>query len=272
MLQNIIKSRRDKTYTLKIVYGQRDEAEDAMEELEDYKDDNHQSLKKMQLLYKLKDIQLTTVSNNLFIVYHFENKNDAKEFEIAFSRNILDDGSNLLDTFMIAQQLQETKKEEEEFKVILELPEKAVESLQGNDFLLNVTLLSEPSCPVYMDMLFVNKKKVKLLDKDLDKPIVNISYRVQGTTITRSVPQKWLTIEEIVYKATINTQWALNPRNIISMDSKGVLSNFEDREIFTPINILKNDGKSVKLYKREDKFFDTVGEVEYLREHLIFEL
>lgn len=270
MLQNIIKNRRDKTYTLKIVYGQQDEAEDAMEELEDYRDSNRQSLKKMQLLYNLKDIQLTTVSNNLFIVYHFGNKNDTKEFEIAFSKNILDDGSNLLDTFMIAQQTKESKKEEDEFKVILELPEKAVESLKGNDFLLNVTLLSEPSCPVYMDMLSVNKKKVKLLDENFDKPIVNISYRVQGVTMTRSVPQKWLTIEEIVYEATINTQWALNPRNIISMDSKGVLSNFEDREIFTPIDVLKNDGKSVKLHKREDKFVDAVNKTEYLREHLIF--
>ena len=271
MLQNIIKNRRDKTYTLKIVYGQSNESEDAMEELEEYKDNNQHSLKKMQLLYKLKDIQLTTVSNNLFIIYHFENKGDTKEFEIAFSKNILDDGSNLLDTFMITQQLQE-KKEEEEFKVILELPEKAVDSLGCNDFLLNVTLLSEPSCPVYMDMLSVNKKKVRLLDKDLDKPIVNISYRVQGTTITRSVPQRWLTIEEIVYKATVNTQWALNPKNIISMDSKGVLSDFEDKEVFTSIEVIKNDGKSVKLYKREDKFFDTVSEIEYLREHLIFEI
>lgn len=270
MLQNIIRNRREKSVTLKIVYGLPEEAECAQEDLEDYKEENANLVKKMQLLYGLKDINLTTVANNLFIVYHFDDKKEAKEFELTFTRNILDDGSNLFESFLISQQEQETKKEEEQFKIMLKLPEKAVKILKENDSLLNVTMLSEPSCPIYADMIFADKKRVKVVDKDFEKPIVNISFRLQGTTITRSVPQKWLSVEEIVYSAVVNTQWALNPKNIISMNNDEVLSVFKDKEIGTPVNIIKEDGKTVKLYKRESSYIDTTNGTEYHAEHLIF--
>ena len=229
MLQNIIKSRRDKTVTIKIVFGTSQEAEDMLDDLEDYKNDNEVLVEKMKLLYHLKDIQLTTVSNNVFIVYHFERNKEAKNFELNFTQNIESDGSNILESFLITQTNNSDKKEDEQFNVVLNLPEKAVKILKENSMLLNINLVSEPACPIFQDMVSVNQKKVKLLNNDFENTVVNISFRYMGTTVTRTVPQKWLEVEEIIYKAVVNTQWALNPKNIIGMNNNEITSRYNNK-------------------------------------------
>lgn len=268
MLQNIIRSRRNRDCTLKIVYGTENEAEDSLDVLESHRDENDIALNKMMLLYNLKDIQLTTVANNLFIVYHFKNSKDAKEFEISFTRNIYDDGSNLIESFMIAQKEKE-EAEEEQFKIKLTLPTESIKALDSHKSLMSVMMESEPSCPIYRDMAYYNNKSIRLADKDFDKPIVNIITIFNGSKVIRSVPQRWLEIEEISYKGIINAQWALNPKNIIKMVNGGVLSMFNNKEVLTPMEVIKIDGSTVTLFKREDGYYEPKSGLTLSAEHII---
>jgi len=268
MLQNIIRSRRNSDCTLKIVYGTEVEAEDSMDILMDHKDSNEVALTKMNLLYNLKDIHLTTVANNLFIVYHFENNKDAKEFEISFTRNINDDGSNLMESFMITQKEQEHE-DEEQYTIKLKLPTQAIEALNEHNGLLSVVMDSEPSCPIYRDMVYYNNKEVKVADKDFDKPVINVITIYNGSKIVRSVPQRWLEIEEILYRGIVNTGWALNPKNIINMTEGGVLSRYDKKEILTPMEVIKLDGNTVKLFKREEGYYEPKSGLLLLPEHLV---
>lgn len=268
MLQNIIRSRRNSDCTLKIVYGSENEAEDSLFVLESHRDENSTALKKMKLLYSLEDIQLTTVANNLFIVYHFGSSKDAKKFEISFTRNIYDDGSNLIESFMIAQKDKEESKEEQ-FKIKLTLPEESIKALNSHKSLMSVTMESEPSCPIYRDMAYYNNKSIRLADKDFDKSIVNIITVFNGSKVIRSVPQRWLEIEEISYKGMINAQWALNPKNIIKMVDGGVLSMFNEKEVLTPMEVIKIDGTTVTLFKREDGYYEPKSGLTLSAEHII---
>jgi hypothetical protein len=214
-------------------------------------------------------MQITTVANNLFIVYHFTNSKDAKEFELSFVRNINDDGSNLLESFIVTQREKDSKEEEEQFIVKLKLPKDAIEALKTHAGLLCVTMESEPSCPIYRDMMFNDKKSVRLVDKNFDKPVVNIMTVYNGSKMTRTVPQRWLEIEEISYRAVVNSGWALNPKNIVTMKDGAVVTMFNGREVLTSMEIIKQDGLTVSLHKKESGFVDPKSGLMFQPEHLI---
>lgn len=77
-------------------------------------------------------------------------------------------------------------------------------------------------------------------------------------------------IEEKSYKGIVNTQWALNPKNIIRMVDGGVYSYFNNKEVFTPMDIIKDDGRSLEFYRRDNGYYEPISQLILSPEHIIF--
>lgn len=269
-VNNIIKSRRRKELVVKLVCTGIDVAETLDDELSDYIDMHQASVEKMKTLYGLNKVNVSSVHHNVFITYDFNLEKDAKEFEISFIKYIKNDGSNIVESFLITEASVETD-EREDFEVFLELPSVGVEALSQFKSIRTVTMEGHPTTPIYQDMLPHQGKKVKLLTKDLDLTIVEIMYFSGKDKIIKSVPQSWLDIKELNYKAIVNTAWVTLPENIIKFSDQGVHAKFMDNEIIVPLEILKMDGKKVTLFKENNKYINVDKEDQFFSpEILIF--
>jgi len=269
-VNNIIKTRRKKELIIKMVCTGVNIANDLSDELNDYMDMHKESVTKMETLYGLTKVSVSAVNHNVFITYSFEREKEAKDFELSFVKYIDNDGNNITESFLIT----EPKTEEDnrdEFEVILALPETAVKILKENKTVRSLTLEGYPTTPIYGDMVPVNNKKVRLLSSDFDLPIVQIFFYSGRDKIIRTVPQAWLDIKELTYKALINTAWATTPSNIVKFSDEGVHAKKGDTEIIVPLHLVQLDGKTVTLTKDNEEYIDVLNEKNrFTKELLIF--
>ncbi len=269
-VNNIVKNRRKKELIIKLVCTGIDVAENLCDELSDYKDLHTESVDKMQALYGLKGVNVSSVHHNVFIIYEFGLEKDAKEFEISFIKYIKNDGTNIVESFLITEASKE-EDEREDFEVFLTLPATAVDALNEYTGIRAVTMEGYPSTPVYRDMILHNGKKIGLLTRDFDLPVLEIYYYSGKDKIIKSVPQSWLDIKELTYKAIVNTAWATLPENIVKFSDEGVHAKLNGNEVVIPLNVLKMDGKTVTLFKAGGIYVGKKDETQiFTAEMLIF--
>lgn len=252
-VNSIVKTRRAKDLTVKLVCTGIHEAQKLEETLNEQIDSSPHLLEKMQALYGLKDVTISAVHHQVFIMYKFTKEKEAKEFELSFVRYINNDGSNIVESFLITEAKEEAV-EKEEFVVTLALPETAVKALQMFPSLAAVQMEGHTKSLIYRDTAEMNGQKVKLLTLDLSLELLEVSYIHRKIKFTRQLPQKWLEVAEVEYKAIVNVQWATIPRNIVRTDTKGFYSKVGDKELLIPLDILNIDGTSVTLVKHEGEY------------------
>ncbi len=269
-INNIIKTRRSSQLIVKLVCTGVAIAESLEGELRDYIDLHQDSVEKMKTLYGLSSVNTSVVNHNVFIVYKFKKQSDAKEFEISFIKYIDNSGKNIIDTFLITE-AKGDKEDREEFEVILKLPIDAIKALNMFKTLNSVSMTGHPRSPIYRDMVALDGKKVKLLTTDFNLDLMEILYFIGKEKIIRQVPQRWLDISEVTYKAIVNVQWATIPKNIINIKDDGFVSLANEKEVYVPLEILKMDGLTVTLIKHGDSYLNVKNRDQvFTQEMLLF--
>jgi hypothetical protein len=253
-IDSVIRTNRKDQFILKLICKSIPIAEEMAEDLTAYKDTHKEAFEKMQVLYGLRSLEISTVNHQVFVLYKFGKTQDTKEFERSFIKYIDETGSNILETFMITEATKEGESERNEFNVTLKLPPQAKDALRSYESLYSVTLSGFPRIHIYRDELQFDGKFVSLHSKDLNSDILEIFYFIGKEKIIREVPQKWLDISEITYKAIVNVSWASNPKNIVQIINGAFVSRFEDREILVPLDVMQMDGLKVELIKNGDKY------------------
>ena len=256
-INNIIKTRRANELIVKLICTGIDIAENLEGELGDFIEMHEDSVDKMKTLYGLTKVATSVVNHNVFIIYKFSRQKEAKDFEISFIRYIKNDGSNIIDAFLITEPNTEEGDEKDEFTVELRLPISGVKALEQFTNLNSVSIIGYPRSLIYRDMLDVNERKVKLLTTDFNLEVMEIMYYIGKEKIIRQVPQKWLDISEVTYQAIVNTQWATVAQNIVKMGTDGFVSSYEGKEISVPLDLMKMDGLKVTVIKHGEMYINT---------------
>lgn len=269
-VQSIVKTKRGKDLTVKLVCSGIPEAEEMEDLLNEQIESSNHLIEKMQALYGLKSVSVSLVHHQVFILYKFLKDKDARDFEISFVKYIKDDGSNIVDAFLITEAKEEVESKDE-FIVSLALPDTAVKALEMFPSLAAVQMEGYSKSLIYRDSAEMNGKKVTMLTRDLSLELLEVSYVHRKIKYTRQIPQKWLEVAEIEYKAIVNVQWATLPKNIVKTDTKGFYSKVGDKEIHIPLYILSMDGTTVTLVKHEGEYVNiTNREQRFAPEMVIF--
>lgn len=268
-INNIIKTRRGAELIVKLVCKGIPIAESLENELDGFIELHEDSVAKMKTLYGLTSVATSVVNHNVFIVYKFSKQKEAKDFEISFIKYIANDGSNIIETFLITEPNTEESDDKEEFNVELRLPISAIKALTEFTSLNSVSIIGYPRSLIYRDMLEVNERRVKLVTTDFNQEIMEIMYYIGKEKIIRQVPQKWLDISEVTYKAIVNAQWATLPANIVKMHEDGFIASFEGKEIDVPLDILKMDGLKVEVLKHGEVYLNIKNRTQIFSPELL---
>lgn len=268
MLQNVIKNLKQKSLTLKLIFGSEKEAIDSEEMFSNHIDCRHVDIEKMQVAFGLVEVKAYAVFNSVFVQYEFESNKEAKNFEHALGDLLQEDNANIYDVFLIVAPVTREYKEESPYKIILKLPKEA-ELVLEHKAIKSLKIHGVEACEITREMAMNNGKEVELVDDDINSEYLNVIVTFNGKHKVL-IPQKWLDIEEKTIKAIVNTKWMLELENLVNINNNQVIAKKGGKEIVSSLDVIKTDGSEVVLVKNDDRYVDIKRrDFTYTKEMLI---
>ena len=268
MLQNIIKNQKDKSFTLKIVFGSEEEAVNLENKLNGEISYRQCDIEKMRIAFGMKEIKVYGVFNSVFVQYEFLTSKNAKSFEISINQSLKEDNSNIEEAFILAKP-QTSQKEESPYRIFLKLPTESKIVLE-HKAIKSIKIYGVDACDITRELAMCDKKEVELVDEDASSEYLNIIINFNGKQKIL-VPQKWLDIEEKTIKAIVSTKWMVDLKHLVRIEGGNVISQLGDKEILASLETIKTDGQEIKLLYKNGKYINAKNnKFYYEKEMLIF--
>lgn len=252
MITNLIQNRKQKEFTVKIVFGTEEEAIKQSNILNDLIEDNAPLIEKMEIGLGLNTMKINDVFNNVIIQYQFKSANEAKHFSLIFSDKLEDDYGNLSEAIFVFEKRE--VKTESTYDVSLNLPKDIAKAFEL-DFIESVCTIKYPSIKINRELITHNKQKVLLVIEDFSSELIAVKLSKSGNTY--HLPQQWLDIQEKAIKGVYNTQWVLDIKNFMRIEDSAIISkNKKGVEIKVNQDLVKLDGVSSKFIENVDNYID----------------
>lgn len=240
-IRGIVKQRKAKSFSIKIVFKSTEIAQDFAQDLEEFINENESRLKYLKDTIDLKDIFISDVFHNVIINYSFNSLESAKEIEQAFSLILEEDYSNLLTTLLLNNYTKQEKMQSS--KLILNLPIDS--SIFKNEQIESVTLKNN-SIIITRELGLHNGKEIFMDVEDFSTPFLNI--RLHKYDNLQTVLKDWVIIEKVKKEALIYSAWALSPDYFVGVISDGISCRTEEGKLISiPLSIIKEDNQIVEV-------------------------
>lgn len=240
-IRGIVKQRKAKSFSIKLVFKSTEIAQDFAQDLEEFMNENENILKYLKDNIDLKDIFISDVFHNVIINYSFNSLESAKEIEQAFSLILEEDYSNLLTALLLNNY---TKRERvQTSRLILNLPIDG--SIFKNEQIESVALKNN-SIIITRELGLHNGKEIFMDVEDFSTSFLNI--RLHKYDNLQTILKDWIIIEKVKKEALIYSSWALSPEYFVGVISDGISCRTEEGKLISiPLSIIKEDNQIVEV-------------------------
>jgi hypothetical protein len=259
MVRDVIKNKKYKEFTVKLVLPTEKAAIELSSELLDMYDFEKTIIKKMEIGLGLKEMRISDVFCNVIIVYKFNTTKQAKEFEYLFSDVLNENNSNIKEALFVFESKKEEKKRDSTYEVKLNLPD-VVKEIFALKEIVTASVFSYPNIVIDRDLHQWNKdkKNVLLIEEKFDDELIPLRLTKNGKIYT--IPQKWLDIEDKAIHGVYNTKWVMDLSNFVEIRALSIISSYKGVEVEVSQDILRKDGNKSKFIRDGKNYLiDTIS-------------